>query len=188
MTTNFIYTRGVRPGVGRYFLDRQAMQATTMAHAVRICTNSERAYAFHHVLGSRAERRVTSLEVTMDRQSRQDLDGLYVHTNHLLHPRLEGVEQDRAYVSSSSESRLKVLRRWQAGISDPGRLDPAGLVSALASHRRRPYSPCRHPRGKVRGATLLTAVFDLVPGRLRIYNGQPCSAGYHDYPFPEREG
>jgi len=175
MTTNFIYTREVRLGVGRYFLDRLAMEARSLDEAVAICTHPERAYAFHHVLASASERRVLSIEVTPTRQSRLAIDGLFLHTNHLVHPALAGEQQDLDYVGTSSLSRWQVLGAWKAGVAGrEARLTPRDLVRALASHEQSPYSPCRHPQGKVRGTTLLTALFETPVRAMQIYKGQPC--------------
>jgi hypothetical protein len=184
MTTNFIASREVKLGVGRYFLDRQAMTAATIEETVSICSHADRAYAFHHVIGSRTERRIIGLEVTASKLERYDGDGLYLHTNHLLLPTMAGEPQDTEYVESSSMSRWQVLNRWRDGLPDDARLDGAQLLQALSSHEQRPYSPCRHPEGEVRGATLLNALFDLEAGSVRIHKGQPCQGAYTDYDCP----
>ncbi len=181
MTTNFIYSRAVRPGVGRYFLDRLAMTAKTLEQATEICKHPQRAYAFHHVLGAVKERKIRSLEVTPRKHSQQDISGLFVHTNHLVHPALAAEPQDARYVATSSSSRWKVLTRWRDAQKQPASLTGTDLVAALASHERRPYSPCRHPQGEVQGSTLLTALLDIDKGTMRVYKGQPCEGKTHDY-------
>jgi len=174
MTTNFIYTREVRLGLGRYFLDRLAMEARTLDEAVPICTHPERAYAFHHVLASARERRALSIEVTPTKKSQIAIDGLFLHTNHLVHPVMAGEPQDPDYVGSSSLTRWKVLSAWKAGLGARTDVAAEELIRALSSHEGRPYSPCRHPRGEVRGATLLTALFETPVQQMRVYKGQPC--------------
>ena len=49
-------------------------------------------------------------------------------------------------------------------------------MAMLSSHKNAPFSPCRHPRGKVTGQTLGTALVDLRAGRFRLYRGNPCTS------------
>jgi len=175
MTTNFIGGLNVRPGVPRYFLSRAALGARDLDEAVAIVTHPERAFAFHYNLGSRDEGRILSVETSVEHFSAQDVDGLYVHTNHLLHPGLLETVQDAEYVATSSMSRYRVLTREADRLA--GRLDEVDqetLVEMLSSHESAPYSPCRHPAGEVRGATLGCAVIDVDAGDVRLYRSNPC--------------
>jgi hypothetical protein len=178
MTTNYIHSAETRPGVGRYFLDRLAMQARSLDEALAICTHRERAYAFHHVIGSAREGRAVALEVTPRSFARRELSAeIYLHTNHLVLEPLARGAADPEDVRRSSHTRLEVLARWRAGTS--GRVREEDLLRALGSHEGRPYSPCRHPEGSVRGATLATALFNIPTRganatRVRIWCDQPC--------------
>ncbi len=182
MTTNFIYSKEVNSGVGRYFLDRTAMEARTLDQTLAICTHPERAYAFHHVILSTREGRAVSLEVTPSQQSKQQISGLMIHTNHLIHPSMKNEPQDTAYISSSSMTRWKVLESWRGSQPAPEKISAKAVIQALAQHQGKPYSPCRHPQGKVDGTTLLTALFKLPEESLRIYRDQPCLGKTFDYP------
>jgi hypothetical protein len=181
MTNNYIAAWKTRPGVGVYFLMREAMHARTLDEAVAIYTHPERSYANHFTLGSAAEGRLVSLEVATTRHSLQEIDGLQIHTNHLLHPTLKDEPQDQTYVQSSSMSRLRVLSSWREGLSAPRAVSRDEMVRALSLHEGRPYSPCRHPEGKVKGATLFTAAFDVSGRAMRIYKGNPCQGVFRDY-------
>jgi hypothetical protein len=169
--------------VGRYFLDRQAMDATTLDEAAEICCHPQRAYSYHHIIGSRQEKRVLGLEVTPSKMERQEVRGLYLHTNHLVLPTMAAEPQEMKYVESSSMSRWQVLNRWKDDLANDAALAAGDLLAILSSHQNRPYSPCRHPEGDVEGATLLNALFDLEAGTLRIHKGQPCLGVYTDYPL-----
>jgi len=187
MTSNFIYSKAVRvEGVGRYFVDNQAMGAETLEDAAHICNLPKRAYTYHHIIGSRSEKRAATLEAGLWDFSLQKISGLYVHTNHFTHPELAGEEQDARYVKTSSTPRLEALQAWMRTVPADKTLSMEDLVGALASHYNRPYSPCRHPQGDVRGATLLTTAMDLGQGILRVYKGQPCQKVFAQYPFPRK--
>jgi hypothetical protein len=53
-------------------------------------------------------------------------------------------------------------------------VDGDTLVRLLSMHEGAPYSPCRHPQGKVLGTTLAGSLFDLKKGTWRLYYGNPC--------------
>jgi hypothetical protein len=175
VTTNFIGGLDVRPGVPRYVLSRALLGAGSLDEALAIVTHPERAFAFHYNLGSRDEGKILSVETSVESSSVQEVEGLYVHTNHLLHAGMAETAQDAEYVESSSMSRYRVLTREAQLLA--GRLDEVGeetLVELLSSHDGAPYSPCRHPAGEVRGATLGSAVIDVGTGELRLYHSNPC--------------
>jgi predicted choloylglycine hydrolase len=189
MITNFIGTVAWRPGIPRYLLDRWALEATSIDDAVARVLHDDRAYSFHHVL-ARVEHgrpRAVAVEATPTRAQLRELDGVYVHTNHLVLEDLRAEPQLDEYVSRSSRPRYTTLHADLADVADPGILEIEDLVAALSSHAGRPYSPCRHPEGDVRGATLACAVFDLPRGRLRLYPGNPCRGGWAEYLAPEAE-
>lgn len=181
MTTNFITGKEVKLGVPRYFLDREAMGAGSVAEALLTCRHPERAYAFHHVIGSLAEVRAVSLEATPSRDSVEEIEGVFLHTNHLVHPAMAGEAQE---VGTSTASRWQVLTAWREPLTDLRAVSVRTILEALTSHERKPFSPCRHPRGDVRGATLLTAVFDTIKQQeFRLYREQPCTRRFSDYPI-----
>lgn len=131
---------------------------------------------------SAREGRAESLEVTPTRQSRLPLEGVMIHTNHLVHPTLADEPQNRKYVDTSSMPRWRVLESWRGAQPAPGQISAEAMLQALSRHQGRPYSPCRHPQGDVEGATLLTTLFSLPEQSLRIYRDQPCLGRRTDYP------
>jgi hypothetical protein len=179
MTTNFIATRDVAIGVGRYVLDRLVMEARSFDEALAVCRHPERAYSYHHVLVARG--RAVSIEATPSRDVVREIRGLFLHTNHLVHEELAKAAQEEEYVGRSSMTRMRVLLAWRRSLATEIGLRPEDLVRALQSHEGRPYSPCRHPEGEVRGATLLTAFVDPARCVLRVSTGQPCLGRFHDY-------
>lgn len=183
MTTNFIYSKEVKPGVGRYFLDRLSMEKGTLNEVLDVCKHPERAYSFHHVIVSTKERKAISLEVTPQKFAEKQIEGIYIHTNHLIDPELSSEAQDLQYVAKSSMTRWNVLSKWRASFNNPSPVTEESIMSVLSSHEGKPYSPCRHPEGEIQGATLLTALFNIDKPSFRIYKNQPCLNKYADYPF-----
>jgi hypothetical protein len=175
ITTNFISGLAVRPGVPRYFISRAVLEATSLDAAVEIVTHPRRAFAFHFNLGSHSEKRILSVETSVEKHEVHQVDGLYVHTNHLLLPGMKDTPQDREYMETSSLSRYRVLRPGADRLR--GRLDDVDretLVGLLSGHEGAPTSPCRHPTEEASGATLACSVFDLDAGSLELFFSNPC--------------
>lgn len=182
VTTNFIGGLAVRPGVPRYFISRSLLNARDLYEAVEVATHPERAFSFHYNIGSSLQRRILSVETSAERHAVQEVEGLYVHTNHLLLPGMASTPQDEEYVGTSSMSRYRVLSGRAERLRDRlEHVDEERLVEMLSSHEGAPYSPCRHPTEDVSGSTLGCALFDVAAGELRLYSSQPCEGLFEDY-------
>jgi isopenicillin-N N-acyltransferase-like protein len=182
MTTNFIGGLAVTPGVPRYFLSRAALEATGLDEAIEVVTHPQRAFAFHYNIASRSEGKILSVETSVRRHAVHEVDGLYVHTNHLLLPGMEDSLQDTEYVGTSSMSRYSVLTARADRLRS--RLEEVTgevLVDMLSSHESAPYSPCRHPTDHVSGSTLACSLFDVAEGGLRLYASNPCGRVFETY-------
>jgi hypothetical protein len=167
-TTNFIGGKEAKPGVPRYVVGRAVLSASTLEEAFKIATGKDAAYTFHLNLGSVREKKLYSVEVAPGgvSEKRETTGEIYLHTNHFLLGATRTVAQV-AY--PSSESRYQVLSKALAS----GEQD---VVKMLSSHESvtRPYSPCRHPEGDVRGRTMAMALFDIAAGTFTLYEGNPC--------------
>jgi hypothetical protein len=185
-TTNYIQPHRIADGIPRYFVGRAVLEAQTLAEAVDLVTVQPRAFSWHHNLASLDEGRILSVETVADpkpRHSVLEVDGLYIHTNHLLHDGMTGDGQaaDRPYDVPyiSSTTRLDVLTRALADHGPPTNV--AEIMAMLTLHEGRPYSPCRHPEGEVEGITLGTAVFVAPNHTMKLYHGNPCGDFTKDY-------
>ena len=72
----------------------------------------------------------------------------------------------------SSTTRMAVLNRAIEKKGPPANVEE--IMKLLTLHKGRPYSPCRHPEGDVRGATLGTAVFTAPVKNMTLFHGNPC--------------
>jgi hypothetical protein len=177
-TTNYIGSTRAEMGLPRYVLGRAILEAASLEEAQQIATLEPRAYPYHHNLAGVKERSYRSLETVPGKVAEEEPKGVFVHTNHLLHRRTRRYSyQDEVYRESSSMSRYEVLQTL-AEDAEIGELGPETVLDWLSSHQRKPYSPCRHPQGEIRGQTLATAFFDIRTGSFRLYKGNPCTATY----------
>lgn len=180
LTTNYIAGTRWRPGIPRYFLDRSVLNAWTLKQALQIACHPDRAFAFHFNIASIRDQKIMSVETCLDNKKVYEVEGLYVHTNHLVQPVLKNTPQDMSYVNSSSMPRYQVLtakaKELKQNLSQVGKED---LLTALSSHEKAPYSPCRHPKDDVHGTTLATSIFDIRAGTWTLFPNNPCTSKPH---------
>lgn len=186
-TTNYIGSVHPEVGIPRYIIGRAVLEAKTLEEAVQVATTEPRAHPFHHNLAGIEEDRYLSVETIPGKHQVKEPKGVYFHTNHLVFEQTRDYPyRHKQYTNSSSLSRYEVLEEKLRDVKSSD-LKPEDPVRILASHERAPYSPCRHPRGDVKGLTLGSAFFDIRKGRFRLYRGNPCQGlryGYfHDYPL-----
>ena len=176
-TTNYIQPKSVADGVPRYFLGRAVLEAKELDEAVTIATTEPRAFSWHHNLASLNEERLVSLETMPGKYDLMEVEGGYLHTNHLIHPAFsrenspDGEPYDVPYVSSLT--RMRVLN--DAIEADKAPSTAKKMVELLSLHEGKPYSPCRHPQGDVHGITLGTAVFEAPALEMKLFHGNPCN-------------
>ena len=177
-TTNYIGASEVRVGVPRYVLGRALLDAKTVEAGLGILTNKEGAYSFHVNLGSEKERKLVSIEIGPGgiHDVRQTRNEIYIHTNHYILPKMKKVPEISAYVGGSSQSRFQVLKKALGSLPKLPEVKLSNLARLLSSHQAvtQPYSPCRHPKGKVKGRTVATAMFDVLAPTFTLLEGNPC--------------
>jgi len=186
MTTNYIPSAKVHPGIPRYFLDRMAMEATTVEDAIAIVCHPSRAYAFHHIVADLKTRRAWTVEGNPEKIAQREVKGLVLHTNHLLWDGMKDEPQFQEYIAKSSMPRLRSVTTDLKDNPGPQRAD---IAKAFTSHRGAPWSVCRHPEGEALGATLGAALFESKPGdhqdtrpfAVDLWTGQPCLGNVHTY-------
>ena len=179
-TTNYIAGLKYDNGIPRYVLGRAVLEAEGLEQAIEIATHPRRAFSYHHNLGSFAEKQLISLEVTPFDHIKHIPDTNYFHTNHFILGDNVHFPQDSAYVHSSSLSRYFVIGKLMNEYKNHNQITNENVIDIISSHKKAPFSPCRHPMGDVHGISLGTAWFDLNNGIMRIYKGNPCES------FPEK--
>ena len=111
----------------------------------------------------------------------EEPEGNYCHTNHLLFEKTHPYKaEDLKYKQTSSLSRFKVIQEALPNIPKDD-VTPEDYLGILSSHQSAPYSPCRHPKGEVRGRTLGTAFYDFNKEVLRLFRGNPCQSVPNDW-------
>lgn len=172
LTTNYISWREKVIGIPRYVLTRALLRVESLEEALKLIQEVPKAYPFHFNFLDLKTHRYLSVEATPDRVTIVEPKTLYLHTNHLLHPDQLREKQDFTYIHISSLKRYRTLKE---GIKK-NPLTSRAFLKLLSSHKNAPYSPCRHPMGKVRGQTLGTAWFGGPKAPCLLYAYNPCLA------------
>lgn len=180
-TTNYIGSEAVFEGVPRYVLSRAILEAKDLKQAKEIAVYSPKAYPCHHNLGSMEEEKYLSIEATPLGFDIFEPEGLYYHTNHLILEKTKNYPyEEKIYREKSSISRYEVIREGVENLRD---IKFNYLFDILSSHKRKPFSPCRHPEGDIEGQTLSTAHYDLKKKEINFYEGNPCLSLKNDRKF-----
>ncbi len=176
-TTNYIGSTQSEIGIPRYVIGRAILEAKSLEEAGQIAMQQPRAYPYHHNLAGFTEKKYLSLETIPNAAQQFTPKGVYCHTNHLLLPLTKIYRhENQEYKNSSSMSRYTVLSEKIKNMHRGTPATPATFLEFLSSHENAPYSPCRHPRGEVKGQTLAIAFFDINRSVFRLYKGNPCRA------------
>jgi hypothetical protein len=150
------------------FIDRAALEATSIDEAVRIVTQPDRADSgnFNFAQGARA----VIVETTGADFEVIEVDRPAVHTNHLLAERLKRFEASPRLQSSHAryDRATQELRR----LADP---EPGDLRAILSSHADAPWCICRHDRRDL-AETLATAIVSTATGTMDLSLGPPCQS------------
>ena len=169
--TNYIGPCDAAEGVPRYFVGRAVLEAATLEEAVAIACKDPRAFPWHHNLGDLGRGALVSLETWPGRHHRLDVQGLYLHTNHLLHREMLDLPEQRAHLDRSSLPRLRRLERLFADRPPRSRED---LLDALHDRQSTPCKICRRPGDVVGGITVGTALFESPRLEMSLWDGPSC--------------
>jgi hypothetical protein len=164
-TVDAVSPRQVRVGLGRHFLARSLLDASSLADAIERVTVRGRAAGFTYNIGFLPRRKLVCVEVSPDRHHVHEVRGYHLHTNHYLN--LSGVEQE---IGPSSKARLA---RAKASCRAQPPTHATHVLSLLGDEADRDYPIYRSAVPPDGSATLCTALFDLDSRQLRIYTGHP---------------
>ncbi len=108
-----------------------------------------------------------NLEMTADKTAFSQDKKLLYHTNHIIHPLLEGTAEAPTQSSFIRYARLREL-------FDGKTVTRHDVEKALSDHK----GVCRHQKDV---KTLCASVIDLTKQSLTVYEGNPCRRKYREY-------
>ncbi len=160
---NAIQLKQCGNGVPKNFILRAMCTMTTAGEVTSLWDNTPRAIGTNTLFITK--KGVYDIEITPDKIALFQEKQLFYHTNHLLHPSLEGVAE---LPSKSTDVRYARLNKL---FTKPFTL--SSLSAALVDHN----GICRHKEIR----TLCTSIIDLKQKSLVVYEGNPCRKKYKRY-------
>jgi isopenicillin-N N-acyltransferase-like protein len=169
------------PGLPYHVLLRAVLDCATVTEALMALQAGERSssanYLIAHASGAALDVEAAPGDFTRLYPQFPD-QGLLLHTNHFLSPRLQPVDVS-LWAMPSSAVRLQRLR---AGAAGSATLDD--FRALLADHADYPYGICHHPdpddHPLEQGATIASLLMDLTARRLWLASGNPCQARHRE--------
>jgi isopenicillin-N N-acyltransferase-like protein len=162
------------PGLPYHVLLRAVLDCATVIEALRVLQAAPRSssanYLIAHASGAALDIEAAPGDFTRLYPLYPE-DGVLLHTNHFLAPRIDPVDLS-LWAMPSSFVRLQRLRAAKTAMT----LDDFRAV--LADHADYPNSICAHPdpadHPREQGATIASLLMDLTARRLWLAAGQPC--------------
>lgn len=160
--------RGSQPGVPKSIILRSQIEAWNLKEFVKLAKFSPRAIPTHS-MAINIRGYIASVELSLQKASVVWTRDWYVHTNHLVHPKMQGIELS---ITSRSQKRyersIKYLRENLPNVDL--------LKKILSSHDEARHSICLHASSEeYSGAqTIGSAIADLKNGTLTVWAGNPC--------------
>jgi hypothetical protein len=162
---NNVAPRPVNVGLARHFIARSLLEARSLEDAVRRVAIPDRAAGFNYNIGSHAERRIISVEVSPERHHVHEVQGYYTHTNHYFE-----LNDQKQNITLSSRKRLE---RGMTICRTTFPTKSGHILALLGDQTDRDYPIYRDARPPDSDATLGSALFDLDNRQLRIYWDNP---------------
>jgi isopenicillin-N N-acyltransferase like protein len=166
------------PGLPYHVLLRAVLDCATVTEALRVLQAAPRSssanYLIAHASGAALDIEAAPGDFTRLYPLYPE-DGVLLHTNHFLAPRIDPVDLS-LWAMPSSFVRLQRLRAAKTAMT----LDD--FRALLADHVDYPNSLCAHPdpadHPREQGATIASVLMDLTARRLWLAAGQPCQVSH----------
>ena len=162
---NNVAPRPVNVGLARHFIARSLLEARSLEDALRRVVIPDRAAGFNYNIGSHAERRIISVEVSPDRHHVHEVRGYYTHTNHYFE-----LNDQKQHITLSSRKRLE---RSMTLCRSTFPTNSGHVLALLGDQADRDYPIYRDATFPDDNATLCSGLFDLDNRQLRIYWDNP---------------
>src|SRR5579859_3907740 len=169
------------PGLPYHVLLRAILDCATVTDALKVLQAGTRSSSANYLIAQAGGAALNVEAAPGDFTRLYPLfpdQGLLLHTNHFLSPRLHPVDVS---LWAMPDSAVR-LQRLQAGATGSATLGDLRVL--LADHADYPHSICSHPDPREhpleQGATIASILMDLNARRLWLAAGHPCQAPYQE--------
>ena len=176
-TGNFISSLEVNDSAPWMFLARSILDQENVAGAVA-ALKFPSGYAEHYQVGSFTENKIHAVEFTTGASESKELNGFYVHTNHLILPTMLNLPQSP---DGTTYARYEILSAYAEEYTNKiDQVNPDKMVSWLSNHDGYPNYVCTHGEN---AQTVSSSIFDFQDKSWRLYKGNPCYGYYKTLRF-----
>jgi isopenicillin-N N-acyltransferase-like protein len=178
-----VYPSDSRIGIPRIVASRAVLSARNPAEAIRHMLVSQRAAGYNHLLVHESGE-MYNVEVSARRFAvLGGTDGMLVHTNHYLDPKMQAIELDSDELICT---RLRYFRALRLLNQTP--LHTIKSLQAIQKdHFNLPDAICNHGDPEAnpldREKTITALLIDLTERRIHATWGSPCENAYTAYPL-----
>jgi isopenicillin-N N-acyltransferase like protein len=177
-----VYPGDARVGVPRIFVSRGVLGARTLSDAINAACNRRRDAGYNHLIAHESGE-IYNVEVSARKfEMLHSEDGIEVHANHYLHPRMQAIEKAGGDLVNS-HIRMNRARRLIA--EHRGEADVSTIEGILADHVNFPRSICNHivadDTPLDRQQTIAALVIDLSERTMHVCWGTPCCNEFYAY-------
>jgi isopenicillin-N N-acyltransferase-like protein len=182
VVTNFLRHNHRRIGAPFHLILREALNASRLGLAVAAVYRGVRADSGNYLL-AHADGEAIDLEATpSDVGFLYPEEGVLVHTNHFVTPRLQAGDVG---IAPSDHTLLRYGRATRLLRARIGQITVETLKNVFRDHFNHPRSICRHPDPTYpeieRSATLASMIVDLTAGEMYVTAGEPCDTEYQNF-------
>lgn len=176
-----VYPNDSRIGLPRIMVSRAVLAAQNLSQALSAVLIPQRAAGYNHLICHESGE-MYNIEVS----ARQFAilyadDGLAVHTNHFLDPKMQMIESDPDELISTRLRYFRTLRLLKSETHHSIK----SLKNILRDHINTPESVCRHDEDHQdpldRQKTINSLIMDLTARTMHLAWGNPCVNKYHTY-------
>jgi len=176
-----VYTNDSRIGIPRLVVSRAVLGATSLGDAIRSMLAPHRAAGYNHLLAHESGE-LYNVEVSAKRFAiLYGEDGYVLHTNFLLDPQMQAIEDEPDELIGTRVRYFRALRLLKSTQMHTTKT----LQTILKDHINYPNSICNHaehgPKPLDREKCINSMVIDLTAKAIHIAWGNPCVNPYHTY-------
>ena len=168
---------GAHKGMPKNVILRSQVEAKTLKEFERLASFSPRAIS-NHTMAVDKKGGIVSVELALDKHCAVYTNGCFVHTNHPVHKKMEGLEP-----GSTKNSVIRYNTTIEYTLS--GDLNKNLVADILRSHKNNLDSICVHAKkgDKSKGQTVASVIVDVGEMTMSVAYGNPCKSKYKAYRF-----
>ena len=168
---------GAQKGMPKNIILRSQIEAKNLKQFEKLASFSPRAIS-NHTMAVDKRGGIASVELALDKYCATYTKGCFVHTNHPLHKKMEGLES-----ASTNNSVIRYNTTLEYTLS--GKLNKGLVAEILRSHKNNPDSICVHAKknDKSKGQTVASVIVDVGKMTMAVAYGNPCKSKYKTYRF-----